>query len=58
MVKFHQNTNPGKLQNHQIELSPIPIDAKSRAVSKKVLTLDETHKTKKLERLEILAGSL
>ena len=56
MAKFHQNTNPGKPQNRRIILSPIPIDGESRAVSKKVLTLDEAQKEKKLERFEIFAG--
>ena len=47
---FGRSENP---QNRRIVLSPRPIDAESRAVSKKVLTLDETQKTKKLERFEI-----
>ena len=50
---FGRSENP---ENRRIVLSPRPIDAESRAVSKKVLTLDEAQKTKKLERFEIFAG--
>ena len=45
--------NPKNPQNCRTVLSPIPIDGESRAVSKKVLTLDEAQKAKKLERCEI-----
>ena len=53
MAKFHQNTNPGKPQNRRIVLPSNPLHAESRAVSKKVLTLDEAQKAKMLERFEI-----
>jgi len=45
---FAQNTHTRNPQNRRIVLSPIPIDGESRAVSKKVLTLDEAQKAKKL----------
>ena len=58
MSKFHQTANPGKPQNRPTVLSPIPIDAKSRAVSKKVLTLAVARKAKKLEQFEVFADRL
>ena len=39
--------NPKNPQNCRTVLSPIPIDGESRAVSKKVLTLDEAQKPKR-----------
>ena len=56
--KIPENTNPEIPQNRRIELSPMPIDAESRAVSKKVLTLAVAQKEKKLERFEFFSGRL
>ena len=48
MAKIPQKQESRNIQNRRIKLWPLPIDVELRAVSKKVLTLDETQKTKKL----------